>query len=165
MITEKDFICKGASGFVRYNETLYVDCRGGHLPSFGIDKYLLKFLNEIGKEYGIKITSGHRCLQHNHYSWALLAFETGDTTSIKKDYSKHIYGKAADFIVKGYTEYEKLENLIKGYKRKHNKKLWFKVYNINEGRDFDNELHNLPYVHMQKRSLNSFNSSNFISTI
>ena len=164
MITEKDFICKGNGSFVRYNEILYVDCKGGHLPSFGIDKYLLWFLNKIDKEYGIKITSGHRCFKHNLFSWALLAFETGDTKSIKKYYSKHIYGKGSDFITKEYTGFTKLEHIVEGYRKKYGKNLWFKVYDINEGRDSDNN-HKLPYVHVQKRSLNSFNSGNFISTI
>ena len=31
-------------------------------------------------------------------------------------------------------------------------KFWFKVYNVNEGRDFDNK-HIFPYVHVQKRDI------------
>jgi len=68
----------------------------GKLPSGGIDKRLLVMLEQLRIRIGNKpiiITSGYRCPAHNK--------AVGGATN-----SQHMYGKAADILVKGMSPRE-----------------------------------------------------------
>ncbi len=151
----------------------FLDCGGSQRHSLPIveghefvQPVLLEILNYIQKETGqrVVITCGHRCPQHNAYA---------DPSSFNL-YSKHQTGAEADFYVEGMEDQpEKIVALIQKFYRDspryrgikafehfkryskdnsnvairpwHNKEVFVKLYQPEEGRDFDNR-HKLPYI-------------------
>lgn len=156
----------------------YFDCGGGQRHGLPLDNgkefiypCLLEILNYIQDKSGkaVVITSGHRCPEHNLYC-----------DSSKSNWgSKHMVGAEVDFFVRGledkplevikliqdfYNETEPYKN-IKEYQQFaryeksdtntsiqpwYNKEIYVKLYQKNEGRNFDNR-HQYPYISIQVR--------------
>ncbi len=162
---------------VASHETLY-DCGGilkHSLPVRGGKEFiypiLLDILNylQMKTSHKVVITCGHRCPTHNTYSDA----------SISNQASKHMLGAEVDFFIEGMEKFpEKIVDMIIGYFQEiepykgkkeyekflrleshltnviippwYNKEILIKVYQKNEGRDFDNK-HSYPYLCLQVR--------------
>ncbi|CDZ79587.1 Peptidase M15 [Candidatus Rubidus massiliensis] len=155
----------------------YLDCSGERhsLPLRESQEFiypvLINLLNFIQKKTGQKvvITSGHRCPEHNIYV---------DPINVNHA-SKHMIGAEVSFYVQGYEntplsiieiiQQYYLENRIyKGLKSFEefaryekddlaistqpwlNKEIFIKLFNKNEGRNFDNR-HPYPYFSIQVR--------------
>lgn len=154
-----------------------VDCSGpsSHLLSIvhneeKVYPVLIDILNYLQNSLKkrVIITCGHRCLSHNKYA---------DLHNNQKA-SKHTIGAEVDFYIKDLEEkpmevinhiFEFYKNTT-GYKNKQeyeeflrdennhsvsvnpwfNKEIYIKMYNKNEGRDFDNR-HPYPYISIQVR--------------
>ncbi len=167
MISKYDLLCRGRGNFVTWLDQRFYDCQGGCLPKNGVDVRLMAFLNKVDEEYddNLIITSAHRCFQHNLFSYMLLAATGKDPRVIRID-SKHVTVSglekccAVDFLILPKNA-EQLQNAIDNeFKRLFNEVFkgryefeelfWLKVYDRDEGRDFDNK-HNQPYIHIQLR--------------
>lgn len=129
---------------------------------------LIELLNYIQEKTQKKvvITCGYRCPTHNAYS----------DNSLSNRISKHMIGAEVDFYVEGlewspktiisliknyYFEHPTFRNIpeLCNFKRKqesgslknlpwYNKEIFIKIFEQNEGRDFDNS-HLFPYVSIQ----------------
>jgi hypothetical protein len=153
---------------------VYLDCVGSSkhgLPLIhskeGVYPVLIDILNYIQRKMNKKvvITCGHRCPKHNAYA---------DIYNTSKT-SKHMIGAQVDFYVqgleqnpervvdvifdfykknakyKGNEEFEKFkryENFDISTSPWFNKEIFIKLYQFNEGRDFDNR-HPYPYISIQ----------------
>ncbi|MCH9625263.1 MAG: hypothetical protein S4CHLAM123_04340 [Chlamydiales bacterium] len=152
----------------------YRDCHGGEkhgLPLVDNKEFvypcLIDILNylQTSTKKQVVITCGHRCPVHNAYS---------DHTSYNWG-SKHMLGGEVDFYIEG-LEPETLIELIQAYYQQnypdepdytnfvrfesqnmnvstppwYNKEIFIKLYQEDEGRDFDN-LHSHPYLSIQVR--------------
>jgi hypothetical protein len=152
-----------------------LDCEGSSkhgLPLInskeGVYPVLIDILNYIQNKTNKKvvITCGHRCPVHNAYSDIL-----NDAQS-----SKHMIGAEVDFYVQGFEQSpQKIVDMIvefyyvnARYKKKadfenfykyqkptdvtnqpiYNKEIFIKIYQNNEGRDFDNR-HPYPYISIE----------------
>jgi hypothetical protein len=155
----------------------FYDCHGSEkhsLPLYDgkerIFPVLIELLNEIQKQTGkpVIITSGHRCPVHQLYM----------DSKPKAQSSKHTIGAEASFYVQGLHEHpEKILAIIFSYYKNHpeykteqeytqfqryqketdvatspwyNKEILIKLYQPNEGRNFDNK-HPYPYLSIQVR--------------
>ncbi len=153
----------------------YFDCGGRQKHSLPIRKeqefiypVLIELLNYVQKQTHAKvvITCGYRCPIHNAYA----------DPSTYNQHSKHMIGAEVDFYVEGFENRpeEIIEILLRFYEKsaKTNKNLQFsrlkqqtlnvvtppwyneeiliKLYQANEGRDFDNQ-HPYPYISIQVR--------------
>lgn len=154
------------------------DCggiRNHSLPVRGKQEFiypiLLDLLNYIQVKTGcqVVITCGHRCPLHHAYA----------DSSLYHANSKHMMGAEVDFYVKGMEEkpqeiskiimqYYKEQECYKGqpeYEKfskldsikvdvstvpLYNKEILIKIYQKEEGRDFDNS-HSYPYISLQVR--------------
>jgi len=176
-ITKEFFRCKGNSlnperidESDKNNIKVYLDCEGSlkhTLPLIngkeGVYSILIDILNYIQKRVKKKviITCAHRCPKHNAYADILNNAKT----------SKHMIGAEVDFYVQGYEHNPKsiIDIIFDFYKEssKHktnnefelfeksdtqnawyNKEILIKLYQYNEGRDFDNR-HSYPYISIQ----------------
>lgn len=156
----------------------YYDCGGAKRHSLPLKDgeefvypILIDILNEIQLKTGkrVRITSGHRCPEHNTYVDPAPA----------KQYSKHLIGAEVSFYVQGmesqplavlqlifdyYHSLPKYQN-NKNYQEFNryekpdtdvavppwfNKEIFVKIYAAHEGRDFDNR-HLYPYLSIQVR--------------
>nr|NGX30439.1 hypothetical protein [Candidatus Anoxychlamydiales bacterium] len=134
----------------------------------GIYPVLLDILNYIQRKTKkrVVITCGHRCPKHNSYA---------DTSNVAKT-SKHMIGAEVDFYVqglensplkimdlifdfykedsryRGVEEYERFQQYQKDTDVStppwHNKEIFVKLNQYNEGRDFNNR-HPYPYICIQ----------------
>ncbi|MFH1456421.1 MAG: hypothetical protein ABIF40_05745 [archaeon] len=165
MIARFDLKCKGTGGHVRHIGMDFYDCQGGCLPKNGVDSRLILFLDKLHEHYNsdLYVTSGHRCYQHNLFSYMELAAEGKDPKVINLD-SKHItVGElekccAVDFVITPYNAKNLSEMVEKDFpilfdevfegQYQFNDLFWLKVYEADEGRDLDNQ-HNQPYIHIQ----------------
>lgn len=157
------------------NVKVYLDCPGPgkhSLPmingSEGVYPILIDILNYIQSKTKkrVVITCGHRCPKHNSYA---------DTLNNAKT-SKHMIGAEVDFYVqglenaplkvldlifdfykddsryKGMEDYERFQQYQKDTDVStppwHNKEIYVKIYQFNEGRDFNNR-HPYPYISIQ----------------
>lgn len=156
----------------------YFDCGGFQkhsLPLKGEQEFvypiLIDLLNYIQSKTGCKviITCGHRCPVHNAYA---------DNSTYNQN-SKHMVGAEVDFYVQGMENKpdEVIKLLMAYYKEMphyrgdkeylefqrtstgelnvstppwHNKEIFIKLNQKNEGRDFDNR-HPYPYISVQVR--------------
>jgi hypothetical protein len=156
----------------------YYDCGGAQKHSLPlrdqkefIYPILIDLLNYIQIQTGkrVVITCGHCCPDHNLYV----------DPSSSNHTSKHTLGAEVDFYVqgmeqeaerivrliiayyqeqpkyKGLKEYEEFKRYEKGdtnvvHQPWYNKEIFIKLFNKNEGRDFDNR-HSYPYVSLQVR--------------
>ena len=153
----------------------YQDCNGRHSLPLNEGKefiypILIDLLNDVQKKTGkrVVITSGHRCPKHNAYS---------DPSKYNRT-SKHMIGAEVAFYVQGLEgSPEVIMDLLRSfykesslYKNKveyeefsnydgptnvtaipvRNKEVYIKVFNKEEGRDFDNR-HPHSYVSIQVR--------------
>lgn len=156
----------------------YSDCEGGTrhgLPQIhgkaGVYPVLIDLLNYIQKVTSkrVVITSGHRCPQHNQYV----------SQDKRNQTSKHQIGAAVDFYVQGMEdqpleivsllmqyyqetksyssqkEYQEFSRYTKSdtdveIQPWMNKEIFIKLYQRDEGRDFDNR-HPHPYLSIQVR--------------
>ncbi len=163
---------EGNKGFV------YHDCGGlrkHSLPVRGGKEFvypiLLDLLNYIQVKTGcpVVITCGHRCPAHHSYA----------DPSVYNISSKHMIGAEVDFYVAGLeNKQEEVVDLIMRYYKEtecynknkeyetflkldqvkvdvstvplYNKEILIKLYQKNEGRDFDNQ-HSHPYISLQVR--------------
>ena len=176
-ITKEYFRCKGSplhpSKNIRENqeEKVFTDCEGNQKHSLplvhgkeGVYPILLDLLNYVQKKTARKVvvTCGHRCPVHNTYA----------DRSKDNRISKHMIGAEVDFYVQGLENKpeEIVEILQSYYKDKNdyehfyrydkssnastkpwfNKEVFIKLYQKNEGRDFDNR-HPYPYIAIQVR--------------
>lgn len=136
-----------------------------------IPPILITLLNHIQEstQKPVIITCGHQCPQHNNYS---------ESTS-EPSTSKHQIGAEVDFYVRGMEhEPQKIVDLLQEYYRQNsdtkedpsftnfkryekpdtnvsippwfNKEIFIKLYQKEEGRDFDNR-HPYPYIGIQVR--------------
>jgi hypothetical protein len=179
-ITKEYFRCKGSSRNPQKmsdkNEVV-VDCEGGgkHPLPFICGKenvypILLDLLNYVQKKTKkrVVVTCGHRCLRHNTYA----------DYSRENSASKHMMGAEVDFYVAGMEkEPEKIIEILQEFYRTdpltkkqpefahflrfqkatnvsilpwYNKEIFIKLYQKQEGRDFDNQ-HGYPYIGIQVR--------------
>ena len=149
------------------------DCGGANshsLPLKGEKEFiypilvdLLNYLQEK-TEHKVVITCGHRCPQHHFYA----------RDEVQNRYSKHMIGAEVAFYVSGMEdEPEKVVELLMAYYDGrgpeytqfqrytksdtdvstlpwYNKEVFIKLYQPNEGRDFDNR-HPYPYIRVQVR--------------
>ncbi len=173
-ITKEHFRCKGSMShqMILVNDESFSDCGGlekHSLPLRGkwefvypIQVDLLNYIQEK-TESAVIITCGHRCPTHNTYADSSY-FNAG---------SKHMIGAEVDFYVKGYEENpEAIISLLieyynddtpeyRNFQRYQgrtnvatnpwmNKEVLIKLYQKNEGRDFDNR-HPHPYLCLQVR--------------
>ncbi|MCH9631046.1 MAG: hypothetical protein S4CHLAM37_10590 [Chlamydiia bacterium] len=156
------------------NAICHFDCGGYDKHSLPVKEekefiypVLIDLLNYIQEKTQKKvvITCGHRCPIHNVYADA----------SRKNQSSKHLVGAEVDFYVQGMEQcpkevvdiiisyYESQEEkAYKSFSRYtsadtdvstnpwYNKEIFIKLYNKNEGRDFDNS-HPYPYISLQMR--------------
>ncbi len=150
----------------------FQDCDGRHgfTTQKGVYPILIELLNYLQRKTQKKvvITSGFRCLKHNQYT---------DRSRWGKN-SKHLIGAEVDFYVDGYEEkpeqiVQLIMNFYKAEKRYHknkeyqsflryeketnasakpwyNKEIFVKLFNAEEGRNFDNR-HPYPYLSIQVR--------------
>jgi len=149
------------------------DCGGFHSHSLSIKEekefiypVLIDLLNYLQEVTGHKvvITCGHRCLKHHLY-----ARIRGQSRA-----SKHMMGAEVAFYVAGMeNQPEKIVELIQNYYAEDdddyriftrytkddvdvstlpwlNKEIYMKIYQADEGRDFDNR-HPYPYIRIQVR--------------
>lgn len=126
---------------------------------------LLNYLQEKTQKK-VVITCGHRCPRHNTYA---------DSSSFNRT-SKHMIGAEVDFYVQGLEwSPQTVISLIQAYYTEHpafsqdpafftfkrfdqttnvatppwyNKEVFIKLFQANEGRDFDND-HGFPYISIQ----------------
>jgi len=157
---------------------LAYDCGGGvkhSLPIQGGKEFIYPILMDLLNYIQLKmqapvvITCGHRCPQHNAYS----------DGSIYNLSSKHMIGGEVDFYVVGFEAkpLEVVEVIVGYFKEKepykrmkeyeqfsrldhvklnvktppwYNKEILIKLYQKDEGRDFDNQ-HSYPYLSLQVR--------------
>jgi len=154
---------------------MFLDCEGSSkhgLPLIhskeGVYPILIDILNYIQKKTNKKvvITCGHCCPKHNTYA----------DISNKAKTSKHMIGAEVDFYVQGleenpqkvidiifgfytdnakYNKKEEFEKFLRYEKATdvfilpwYNKEIFIKLYQSNEGRDFDNR-HPYPYISIQ----------------
>jgi len=157
------------------NVKVYLDCIGPNKHSLplingkeGVYPVLIDILNFIQRKTKkrVVITCAHRCPKHNSYA---------DISNIAKT-SKHMIGAEVDFYVQGLensplkimdlifdfykedsryrgnAEYEKFIQYQKDTDVStppwHNKEIFVKLYQYNEGRDFNNR-HPYPYICIQ----------------
>lgn len=144
----------------------YYDCGGNERHSLPLKDgkehiypVLVNLLNQIQEKTGkrVVITCGHRCPQHNTYS---------DPSPFNRN-SKHMIGAEVDFYVEGMEDepmtiialIQEIHNEeFQRYKGNSNvsippwfnKEIFIKLYQRNEGRDFDNR-HPYPYIGVQVR--------------
>jgi len=162
------FLHEGVLNLCRY------DCGGYDKHSLPIkeDKefiypILIDLLNEVQKitTKKVKITCGHRCPAHHFYA----------ASNKENNNSKHLIGAEVDFYVEGMQEIPQqvVDIIISYYQKKYegqpnyssftrvpsedtrckgwcNQEILIKVYQKDEGRDFDNQ-HAYPYVMIQVR--------------
>lgn len=164
----------------------YFDCGGFQkhsLPMKGDQEHiypiLIDLLNYLQAKTGCKviITCGHRCPVHNSYA----------DNSIYNQNSKHMIGAEVDFYVQGmehrpydvvalimayykeiplyqgekpYQEFQRLETAKLNVVTPpwYNKEILIKLYQKDEGRDFDNR-HPYPYLCLQVRFDRDLNES------
>lgn len=154
---------------------VFVDCEGSSrhgLPMInskeGVYPILLDLLNYIQKKVNkrVVITCGYRCPKHNSYA---------DILNNSK-FSMHMLGAEVDFYVQGYEQNpDKIVEIIEDFYKEnvkyrgkeefekfnryekpldvstqpwYNKEIFIKLYQSNEGRDFDNR-HPYPYLSIQ----------------
>ncbi|MBS0622647.1 MAG: DUF882 domain-containing protein [Verrucomicrobia bacterium] len=169
-MTRDFFRCKGCSlNPIKIEEGEHiVDCEASHhgLPLIngeeGVQPILIELLNEIQEKSGkrVVITCGHRCPQHNRYA---------DSSSFNST-SKHMVGAEVDFYVQGMEQKpeEVVELLLRHYQEPaqryykdntdvrtppwYNREIFIKLYQEDEGRDFDNR-HPYPYISIQVRAI------------
>lgn len=159
------------------NRGLLFDCSGGDKHSLPLRDnkefvypILIDILNYLQLKTGKKviITCGHRCPMHNAYA----------DGSIFNQASKHMLGAEVDFYVEGleYQPEEVLQLIFQFYRETpgyrgikefeqflrfegktnvsrppwYNKEILIKLFQKNEGRDFDNH-HAFPYLCLQVR--------------
>lgn len=176
-ISKEFFRCKGSSVHpLIIKEQVLADCNGGHsLPlregKEHIYPLLIALLNYIQEktEKEVVITTGHRCSKHNRYA----------DQSTYNSASMHMIGAEVDFYVVGmegkgeeivelikqyYLEDEEVKGdpdyrVFKRYTNKnvnvriepwYNQEIFVKIYQADEGRDFDNQ-HKHPYLSVQMR--------------
>jgi len=174
-ITKEFFRCKGSSANPMILENqIASDCNGAHSLPLKEGKEcvypllidLLNYLQEKTKKQ-VVITTGHRCLKHNHYA---------DPTIYNRA-SMHMIGAEVDSYVEGenpknlvqliqdyyledeevnsdpdfttFKRYEK-DNVNVRTKPWYNQEVFVKLYEADEGRDFDNQ-HAYPYLSVQMR--------------
>ncbi len=155
----------------------YKDCEGSSKHSLPlmdnkeqIYPVMIDILNYIQRmtKKRVVVTCGHRCPTHNKYA---------DNSKLNRT-SKHMIGAEVDFYVQGYEErtLEIVELIFQFYKDKKqyknnpefinftnyenetdvstlpwmNKEVFVKLYQKEEGRDFDNR-HPYPYISIQVR--------------
>lgn len=153
------------------------DCGGSEAHSLPLSEgkefiypILLQLLNELQRQTGKKVivTSGHRCPEHNAYV----------DSSKENRFSKHQLGAEVSFYLQGAEAHpEKIIGLLQKYYQEtpkyldskdylefkrwekptdiatqpwYNKEIFIKLYQKNEGRNFDNR-HPYPYVSIQVR--------------
>lgn len=177
-INQYHFRCKGSVGNSAITiekeegKICQFDCEGSLRHSLPIreDKefiypILVDLLNYLQDTTGhsVVITSGHRCPDHNTYV----------DSSPSNQFSKHQIGAEVDFYVEGmetaplkvidciqkyyskkneaevFKRYEKEDVLIRT-KPWYNKEIFIKLYQSDEGRNFDNR-HAFPYISIQVR--------------
>ncbi len=177
-ITKEYFRCKGSSYHPAHHtegKEAISDCKGPEHHSLPMKEgkefiypILLDLLNYVQKVTGKKvvITCGHRCPSHNSYA----------DSSVEAQSSKHMLGAEVDFYVQGmenepqeivkllmkyyeenaqtknhpeykFSRYEKSDLSLKPW---CNKEVFIKLFQKNEGRDFDNR-HPYPYISLQVR--------------
>lgn len=176
LITKEHFRCKGSTlNPTRMEPTRLDDCGGAlahGLPLRDNKEYiypvlleLMNYLQEKTKKRVI-ITSGHRCPKHHEY-----ARRNGEPLA-----SKHLLGAEVAFYVEGMEkEPEKVVQLLMNYYKERtkeasylefqrniklsescrtapwaNKEILIKLYQPDEGRNFDNR-HPNPYLSIQVR--------------
>jgi hypothetical protein len=172
-ITKEFFCCKGSfvnPSFMMGKERLF-DCAGKDRHSLPLKNeqefvypILMDLLNyvQVQLQRQVEVTCGHRCPQHNRYSDP----SEGNRTS------KHMIGAEVDFYVKGleqdpmkvihcimsyyestpyatFLRYQKSDTNVKTPPW-YNHEIFVKLYQKNEGRDFDNS-HPYPYISIQVR--------------
>ncbi|NGX34147.1 MAG: hypothetical protein K1060chlam1_00496 [Candidatus Anoxychlamydiales bacterium] len=157
------------------NVKVYLDCVGPikhSLPLIngkeGVYPVLIDILNFVQRKTKkrVVITCGHRCPKHNSYA---------DISNIAKT-SKHLIGAEVDFYIQGLEnsplkvmdlifDFYKEDSRYRGseeyegfqqYQKEtdvstppwHNKEIFVKLYQYNEGRDFNNR-HPYPYICIQ----------------
>jgi hypothetical protein len=179
-ITKEYFRCRGSSlnppRTIEENgshKNLF-DCGGSEKHSLPlrdgkefIYSVLIDILNYVqaSTQKKVVITSGHRCPEHNTYV---------DTSKANQS-SKHMIGAEVSFYVQGLeNQPDKIARIIQQYyqqspkysqnpqythfkaydkddkKPLFNKEIFIKLYNANEGRNFDNR-HPYPYITIQVR--------------
>jgi len=157
---------------------IFKDCAGGECHGLPlrdgkefIYSCLIDLLNYVQEKTQKKvvITTGHRCPQHNNYA----------EYTKSSGASKHMMGAEVDFYVEGLEEQpqvvidllqryyketvpfkgqKEFENFLRYDKEKlnvaitpwYNKEIFIKLYQKEEGRDFDNQ-HPYPYIGVQVR--------------
>lgn len=157
---------------------MFTDCKGGMAHSlplkagrgfiYPILVDVLNYIQEKTKKR-VVITSGHRCPKHNTYI----------NSSLYNSTSKHMIGAEVNFYVEGlenspervvqaildyyqekeefrsqpsyreFRRYQKDDTNVSNYPW-YNKELFVKLFNREEGRDFDNQ-HPFPYIAIQVR--------------
>ena len=165
---------------VKYSERTdrtYEDCEGAEKHSLpivhgkeGVYPILLDILNylQIKTQKKVVITCGHRCPLHNAYA----------DYSKNNRISKHMIGAEVDFYVEGMqNQPHKIVDLLLQYYQEmpcykdkeqyqkfsryegnsdvvtlpwYNQEIFIKLYQKDEGRDFDNR-HPYPYISLQVR--------------
>ncbi|MDP1835390.1 MAG: D-Ala-D-Ala carboxypeptidase family metallohydrolase [Chlamydiales bacterium] len=178
-ITKDFFRCRGCElNPVRIVESNHIyDCGGADRHSLPLRDnkefvypILVDLLNELQDKTGkrVVITSGHRCPEHNRY----VDPSTANSTS------KHMIAAEASFYIQGlenrpdealkiifdyyrtnpkyqadkaYTEFQRYDKETDiATPPWYNKEVFVKIYQREEGRDFDNR-HPYPYISVQVR--------------
>jgi hypothetical protein len=176
-ITKEHFRCKGsmlnAPQKILETEECMFDCNGINSHSLPLKNekefiypILLTLLNKIQEDLQAQviITSGHRCPKHNRFC----------DPSVFNLNSKHQLGAEVSFYVQGYewSPQKALESIFNYYEEAapeykefqrytqtntnvaiepwHNKEIFIKYFQKDEGRNFDNQ-HPYPYIAIQVR--------------
>lgn len=161
---DKSSLCHDCGGVRKHS----LPVRGGKEFIYPILLDLLNYL-QIKTGHPVVITCGHRCPAHHSYA---------DSSAYNIN-SKHMIGAEVDFYVAGLeNKQQEIVDLIMRYYKEtecynknkeyetflkldqvkvdvastplYNKEILIKLYQKNEGRDFDNQ-HSYPYISLQVR--------------